>query len=225
MSVPVPWSANAIENSSDTALVLFNAVTGVTYSIIPYFKGITAEEATEPRVVVPGQYFTEIITVAHPCQDYTFRVQVHNSDGSLGDLGEPSKRCYVGQQFYEPSGNTYNYSYTTFHPNDGVITYSQTDINDVSFGLVTVDGSPAWTITAGGKTDTLFGVQKVIFMNNRGAFLFGSGGSSVFTSVTNVNGSPSAVNLSADWGSSLLFAGNATYVRDGSQAALQLNGL
>ena len=214
LSAPLPSAAPTVAvTGANTANVTFIAVKDVSYRIVPFLGGV-AQTATPAVLALSNGSNMVSVTVDNPCRSYTFKVQIYNSDGSAGALGAASATAYLGSSVAAPSGKAYNYTGASFVVGAGTVSYMDISFGDASCALTTVGGGPAWSVTAGGQTDTLIGVKCVVF-RDRSAFLFGSGGASMPATGGNLTGidTASATNTGARNGDKILFAGGETYIR------------
>lgn len=137
-----------------------NAIT--SYVVTPYI-GAAAQ------TTVSGASSPISVSGLTTGQNYTFKVHAVNAAGSGAQSVASAAVSLVYNSVSAPSGASYTYS-SAVALTDSKITYTSTASSDV---VITPTGT-AWTISAGGNTDTLNFVRKVVF-TDKIIYLAGSG--------------------------------------------------
>ena len=213
----IPTSVTATILSPTSVSVSFvppasNGGDAITSYVVTPLTGATASGASSP-IVVSG------LTTG---QVYTFRVKAINAAGAGSDTSPSASVSLVYDAVSSPSGTTFTYA-SGIATTSSKVTYTSSAFSNVTFNPT---GS-SWTIAAGGQTDILNGVRKVV-LSDKIIYLGGSGansattisGSSTIGSYTMTNTNTGGHNYIAEYMSDAL----AEYTANTKVAVVYLAG-
>ena len=211
----------------NTANVTFTCISGLSYNIVPLLSGTAAQTAIAVGPVT-GTSTTVPVTLSNSYGCYKFKVQAINTYGSSAAYGALSAMAYFGSSVAAPSGNAYVYDSASYVIGTSTVSYTGVLIANATVVPTTVNGAAAWSVTAGGATDTLIGVKRVVF-SDQSAYLFGSGSAASIDSMNNLSATMQAAGAGTPGGKSgdvFLFNRGETYTRNNvSEWYIDLSGI
>jgi titin len=198
----------------NTANVTFTCISGLSYNIVPLLSGTVAQTtiAVGPVTGTSTTVPTDALSNSYGC--YKFKIQAVNTYGSSAAYGSLSAMAYFGSSVAAPAGNAYIYDSASYVIGTSTVSYTATLMADATI----VPTSVGWSVTAGGATDTLIGVKRVVF-SDQSAYLFGSGSGGSIDSMNNLSAAVQAVSSITPGGKNgdiFLFSRGETYIRNNS---------
>jgi hypothetical protein len=211
----------------NTANITFTSIAGLSYTIVPLLSGSSAQTAISVGPAT-GVSTTAPVTLSNSYGCYKFKVQAVNSYGVSAAYGANSAMAYFASSVAAPGGNAYVYDSASYVIGTSTVSYTATLMANATIAPTSVGGTPGWSVTAGGATDTLIGVKRIVF-SDQSAYLFGSGSAGSIDSMNNLSATVQAAGAGTPGGKSgdvFLFSRGETYTRNNvSEWYIDLSGI